>query len=328
MSKEKNMNTTSATSLSAKIFSAVLGIVIIMASLEASSLRAAPGAGPKMFDTPQQAVDALVQAAASDDTAALLEILGAEGKSLVSTGEPVQDKKDRASFAERARENTVVSVDVFDAHRATFSIGKDEWPAAIPLVEKKGKWSFDAKEGVQELLDRRIGGNELDAIAVCRGFVEAQAEYASEDRDSSGVLQYAQKIISTPGEHDGLYWRNPDGTSGGPIGEAVANAITQGYKKADPYHGYFFRVLKGQGPAAPLGRLDYVIKGKMIGGFALVAWPAEYRSTGVKTFLISHDGIVYQRDLGPDTAKIASALTLYNPDKSWQVTQAEAIAGE
>lgn len=326
MSEEKNMSTTSATRLSAKIVSAILAIVT--ASLAASSLLAAPVAGPKMFDTPQQAVDALVQAAASDDTAALLEILGPDSKSLVSTGEPVQDKKDRASFAERAREKTVVSVDPFDPHNATFAIGKDEWPAAIPLVEKNGKWSFSAKEGVQELLDRRIGGNELDAIAVCRGFVEAQAEYASEDRDGSGVNQYAQKIISTPGQHDGLYWRNPDGTSGGPIGEAVANAIAQGYKREDPYHGYFFRVLKGQGPAAPLGRLDYVIKGKMIGGFALVAWPAGYRSTGVKTFLISHDGIVYQKDLGPDTAKIASALTLYNPDKGWRVTEAEAIAGE
>jgi hypothetical protein len=308
-----------------EIVLAVLGVLIT--SLAPSGLLAAP-AGPKTFATPNEAVDAMVQAAANDDTTAMLEILGPDGKGIVSTGEPAQDKKDRATFVEHARQKTVVSVDPFDPHRATFAIGNDEWPAAVPLEERNGKWSFSAKEGAQELRDRRIGENELDAIAVCRGLVEAQEEYASEARDASRVNEYAQKIISTPGKRDGLYWKDPDGVSGGPIGEAVANALTQGYKEGDSYHGYYFRVLKGQGPAAPLGRLDYLIKGEMIGGFAFIATPAEYRATGVMTFLVSYDGIVYQKDLGPDTAKIASAITLYNPDKSWQVTEAEATPEE
>jgi hypothetical protein len=308
MNKEKNMRTTSG------IFAAFLAV---------STLGAATAAGPKMFDTSKQAVDALVQAAASDDTAALLEILGPDGKRIISSGEPAQDKKDRTWFVEKAREKTEIADDPFDSHRATLSIGNDGWPSPLALVERGGKWSFDAKNAAQELLARRIGEHELDAIAVCRGFVEAQQEYASEARDGGAVVQYAQKIISTPGKHDGLYWKNAGDTPGGPIGEAIANALTEGYKKGDPYHGYFFRVLKGQGPAAPLGKLDYVINGKMIGGFALIAWPAEYRVTGVQTFIVSHDGIVYQRDLGPDPARIASAMTLYNPDKSWRATEDE-----
>jgi hypothetical protein len=310
-------------SFSAKISSVLLAVVA--ASLVASSLRAAPAAGPKTFDTPKQAVDALVEAAARDDVPALLEILGPDGKAVVSSGEPAQDKKDRAWFVERARKKVVVSEDPFNQQLATFSIGDDEWPSPLPLVEKNGKWSFDAREGRQQTLARRIGSNELDVIAVCRGYVEAQLEYASEDRVGSGITQYAQKVMSTPGKHDGLYWKDPDGSTGGssPVGETVAKAIAEGYKAGDPYHGYFFRVLKGQGPAAPMGRLDYVIKGAMIGGFAMVAWPAKYRVTGVQTFIVSHDGIVYQKDLGPDTAKIVSAMTLYNPDKTWHETDDE-----
>jgi hypothetical protein len=310
MNKEKNMRTT-------------LGIFASL--LAASTLAAAPAAGPKTFDSPKQAVDALVQAATADDTAALLEILGPDGKTLVSSGERVQDKKDRAWFVEKAREKTEIADDPFDSHRATLAIGNDGWPSPLSLVEKGGKWSFNAKEAVQELLARRVGEHELDAIAVCRGYVEAQKEYASEGRDGSAVVQYAQKVISTPGKQDGLYWRSPDGSTGGPspVGEVVAHAIAEGYKRGDPYHGYFFKILKGQGPAAPLGRLDYVIKGAMIGGFALVAWPAEYGASGVQTFIVSHDGIVYQRDLGPGTAKIASAMTLYNPDKTWHETDDE-----
>jgi hypothetical protein len=164
----------------------------------------------------------------------------------------------------------------------------------------------------------------LDAIQICRGFVEAQEEYASTIHDDSGVNQYAQRIISTPGKQDGLAWRNQDGSPGGPVGEAVAKAIEEGYaKKSEPYHGYYFRVLKGQGPAAPLGQLDYTIEGVMIGGFALVAWPAEYRVTGVQTFMVSYNGSVYQKDLGPDSVKIAAAMERYNPDKTWHRTDDE-----
>ena len=189
------------------------------------------------------------------------------------------------------------------------------------LSNKKQSGISTPSRGANEILYRRIGANELDAIQVCRGFVEAEKEYAEQAHDDSGVSQYAQKIISTPGKRDGLYWKNEDGTSGGPIGENVARAIEEGYSsKTQPYHGYFFKVLKGQGPAARLGLLDYVVDGIMIGGFALVAVPADYRVTGVKTFIVSYDGIVYEKDLGADSLKIFESMDRYNPDKTWHPT--------
>jgi hypothetical protein len=179
-------------------------------------------------------------------------------------------------------------------------------------------WVFDTKAGRQELLYRRIGRNELDAIQICHGYVEAQHEYALQKK-VNGVNQYAQRIISTEGQQDGLAWKNADGTWDGPIGEKVAAAIARGYaNRSEPYHGYFFKVLKGQGPAAPLGQLDYVIKGVMIGGFALVASPAQYRNTGVKSFLVSQDGVVYEKDLGPKTLEIFQSMDRFNPDLSWK----------
>jgi hypothetical protein len=188
-------------------------------------------------------------------------------------------------------------------------------------VNKGGKWLYDTNAGRQEVLFRRIGANELDAIQICRSYVEAQREYALEKHDNAEVNQFAQKIISTPGKQDGLAWRNPDGTWGGPIAEGIARALEQGYtNKSQPYHGYYFKILKGQGPNAPLGEMDFVVKGAMIGGFALTAAPAEYRVTGVKTLLVSYDGVVYQKDLGPDTLKIFRAMELYNPDKTWDRT--------
>jgi hypothetical protein len=204
-------------------------------------------------------------------------------------------------------------------------VGDGDWPFPVPIVKQGQKWHFDDKEGHQEILFRRIGANELDAIQICRGFVEAQKEYALEVHDNSGVNQYAQKIFSTPGKHDGLYWQNEDGTPGGPISEPVARAIEEGYsaRELTGYHGYYFKVLKGQGPAAPLGQLDYVVNGIMIGGFALVAVPAEYRVTGVKTFMVSYDGIVYQKDLGPDSLNIVKHMDRYDPNKTWQPTDDE-----
>jgi len=182
------------------------------------------------------------------------------------------------------------------------SVGDDDCPLPIPLVKQKGKWKFDTKTGRQEILNRRIGANELDAIAVCQGFFEAQHEYAQEKHGDSTVNEYAQRIISTPGKQDGLAWKNADGTFGGPIAQEAADALAQGYSdKSKPYHGYYFKVLKGQGAAAPLGKMDFVINGSMIGGFALVAAPAQYRVTGVKTFMIGPGGTVYEKDLGPET---------------------------
>jgi DUF2950 family protein len=221
-------------------------------------------------------------------------------------------------FAAEARVRMRVSIDPRNRNRAILYLGNSNWPAPVPLVKSGGKWSFDAQAGRRELLYRRIGRNELDAIEICRGFVEAQHEYALQKHDGSNVNQYAQRIISTPGKQDGLAWQNPDGSWGGPVGEPIARAIEQGYSsKYEPYHGYYFKVLKGQGPAAPLGKLDFVVEGAMIGGFALIAAPAQYRITGVKTFMVSHDGVVYQKDLGPDTLAIARKIERFNPDKTW-----------
>src|SRR6267142_2767958 len=222
------------------------------------------------------------------------------------------------AFAARAREKNDVAIDPKNSKRAIISVGSEDWPLPIPLVNKAGKWIFDTKVGLQEVLFRRIGSNELDAIQICRGYVEAQHEYALEKHDNAEVNQYAQRIISAPGKHDGLAWRNPDGSMGGPVGEGIAKALDQGYtNKSRAYHGYYFKILKGQGPAARLGQIDFVVNGAMIGGFALAAAPAEYRVTGVKTFLVSYDGVVYQKDLGPETLKIFKDMELYNPDKTW-----------
>jgi hypothetical protein len=200
---------------------------------------------------------------------------------------------------------------------AELTVGNDGWPLPIPIVNRNGKWYFDSKAGRQQILFRRIGENELSVIQICRGFVEAQQDYAATKHDGSKVSQYAQRIISTPGKQDGLAWQNADGTWGGPVGEVAAKALQEGYTASQPYHGYYFKVLKGQGPAAPLGNLDFVVGGVMIGGFALVATPAQYRVTGVKTFLVSHEGIVYEKDLGPSGLEIFKTMERYNPDKTW-----------
>lgn len=273
---------------------------------------------PRTFDTPRLAADALIAAAADYDVAALKEILGPAGVDLVVTEDPVQDRNQGAAFAAQAREKSEIVLDAKNPNRATLVIGKEDWPSPIPIVRKNGKWSFDAKAGRKEILNRRIGRNELDAIELCHSFVEAQHEYAFQKRDGSGVNQYAQRMISTPGKQDGLAWRNPDGTWGGPLGEEIAGVIAEGYSdRLKPYHGYYFKVLRGQGPAAPLGQMDFVVNGVMIGGFALVAAPADYRVTGVKTFIVSHGGVVYEKDLGKKTVEAFRTMERFNPDKSW-----------
>jgi Protein of unknown function (DUF2950) len=279
---------------------------------------ATPPSNQKQFASPKEAADALVQAAASFDTAALKEILGPESEDLVASEDPVQDKNRAVAFAAKAKEKS--SLEKKGDH-AILEVGKDDFPLPIPIVKQKGKWAFDTKVGKEEILNRRIGSNELDAITVCRGFDDAQKEYAQEKHDDSKVNQYAQKIISTPGKHDGLAWKNPDGTWSGPVGEEVAKALEEGYtEKGKPYHGYYFKVLKKQGPAAPGGEIDFMVGGAMIGGFGLAAAPAEYRVTGVKTFIVGPDGVVYEKDLGPDTLKTFQAMDTYNPDKTWKVT--------
>lgn len=273
---------------------------------------------PRNFNTPQQAVDALIEAAEKFDVDTLLQIFGADGKDVVLTGEFAQDRKHATDFAALARQKKTVSLDPKTGSRAFLLLGNDAWPFPVPLVKRGDRWFFDSNAGRQELLYRRIGANELDAIEVCRGYVEAQYDYAFRRRADKEVSQYAQRIVSTPGTHDGLAWQNEDGSWGGPIGQKIARAIEQGYTStAEPYHGYFFKILKGQGPDAPLGQMDFVVKGIMIGGFALVAAPAEYRVTGIRTFIVSDDGVVYEKDFGPKTLEEFQHMERFNPDKSW-----------
>ena len=294
----------------------------VIANLMAS--HAAAQAVQNTFDSPQAAADALVKAAASLDVPSLLHILGPNSRDLVVSGDPVIDKTRASDFARLAREKQQMNLDPKNPNRAELVVGDSEWPLPIPLVKRNGKWSYDMNLGRQQILLRRIGENELDAIRICRGFVEAQHEYAVEKHDASELNEYAQRIISTPGKHDGLAWQNPDGSWDGPIGEGVAKALKEGYPTTlQPYHGYYFKILKGQGPDAPLGQLDFVVDGAMIGGFALVAAPAQYRVTGVQTFIVSHNGIVYQKDLGPATLTIVKAMDRYNPNKTWLVTDDE-----
>lgn len=302
------------------------GLVAVLAAwLPVGAAGAAPPAAPagrlSNFDTPRQAADALVAAAAAGDIPALLAMFGPDGKDLIESGDAVDDKEDRARFVEMARQKTEIRFDFGNPKAARLVLGSDGWPYPVPIVERSGRWMFDTEAGRDEILARRIGGNELDAIAILRGFVEAQFEYATEDRQGTGILQYAQKAISTPGKRDGLSWRNEDGSIGGPIGEFIAKALAEGQSsKTEPYNGYYFRILTAQGPHAPLGERNYVVNGSMIGGFAMIAWPARYDVTGIKTFQVNHQGKVYQKDLGPDTAALAAAMTRYDPGEGWLVT--------
>ena len=279
---------------------------------------ASPSGGAELFDSPDAAVDALLKAAGDDDTDALAKIFGPDGKEIYATGDAVQDKNRLEDFVAQAKEKKEISLDPKTGRRAVLIVGNEDWPMPVPLAKTGNKWYFDTMAGKQELLYRRIGSNELDAIEICRGYVDAQEDYSLQPRQGYSVSQYAQRIISTPGTQDGLAWRNADGTWGGPIGENIAKVIVEGYSSREqPYHGYFFKILKGQGPDAPLGQLDYVIKGVMIGGFGLVAAPAQYRVTGVKTFIVSNDGVVYQKDFGPTTLDDFKKMEFFNPDKSW-----------
>src|ERR1700704_1132192 len=275
-------------------------------------------ANTRGFSTAQQAAEVLIAAAEKFDEVALLQIFGPGGEDIVFSGEYAQDRKHASNFVAEAREKNSISTDPNGGNRGFLLVGDEDWPFPVPLMKKGEQWFFDSKAGRQELLYRRVGANELDAIAICRGYVEAQHEYALQPHEGYEVNQYAQRIISSPGKQDGLAWQNDQGTWEGPIGEKIARAIEQGYtSRSEPYHGYFFKILKGQGPAAPLGEIDFVVKGVMIGGFALVAAPAEYSVTGVRTFIVSHDGVVYERDLGPKSLEEFGKMERFNPEKSW-----------
>jgi len=329
MTKELDMTPKTTKVVASKILTILWGTLALCgpgAVWQASAQsKQSPGqqTAQKTFATPEEAAAAFVAAADAYDVPALLEILGADGRDLITSEDTVEDKNRAARFAKLANEKLSIIPDPNGKAQSILVVGNDEWPLPIPLVKRNGKWLFDAKAGRTEILYRRIGANELDAIQICRGYVEAQKEYALE-KHGSEINEYAQRIISTPGKRDGLAWRNEDGSWDGPVGEGVAKAIAQGYSdRAQPYHGYYFKILKGQGPAAPLGQMDFVIEGVMVGGFALAAAPAQYRVTGVQTFIVSHDGIVYQKDLGPNTLTIFRNMERYNPDKTWSATDDE-----
>jgi hypothetical protein len=301
---------------------AALTLILIAMASSSSPAPSQSGAAkaPETFASPEQAAAAMVDAAEKFDVDSLVRIVGTAGEDVVLTGEFAQDRERAQEFAAQARKKMHVALDPKTQNRAYVLVGEDDWPFALPIAKDGGRWSFDVAAGREELFNRRIGSNELDAIEVLRGFVEAQNDYAFRKRKGYEPSQYAQRIIAVRGQQDGLAWQNADGTWDGPIGEKIAHAIEQGYKlDGEPYRGYFFKVLKGQGPAAPMGAMDFVVKDVMIGGFALVAAPAEYGETGVKTFMVSHTGVVYEKDFGPGTLEAFQKMDRFNPDKSWTV---------
>jgi hypothetical protein len=278
-------------------------------------------AAQRTFDTPQEAAKALQQAAEHNDTAEFIALFGPSGKAIVESGDAAEDKAGRDMFAKRAQEKMLIEQDSGNPDRATIVVGQSDWPFPVPLVKVNGKWQFDTARGRVEILARRIGRNELSAVEVCRGYVAAQMEYATEDRDKDGGLEYAQKIVATAGKHDGLYGA---GAPEGLVPKAFADAAAASAAgKLVPYHGYYFRILTAQGPDAEGGAVNYVVKGEMIGGFALVAWPAEYAVSGVHTLIVNHKGVIYEKDLGPGTSALARRMAAFNPDKSWRAVEKE-----
>jgi hypothetical protein len=272
------------------------------------------------YKTPQDAVDALVAAARSGDEKALLFVLGPDGDDITSSGDKVADAATRKRFVEFYDAKHEIAMK--GEHKAILIVGGNDYPFPIPLERvKSGLWSFDTVEGRDEILYRRIGRNELDAIQTCLAYVDAQNDYAEKDRTGAGIGVYAQRFISQPGKKDGLYWPAAQSEEQSPLGELFADASREGYRTAQgrsPYHGYYYKILTKQGPAAPGGAADYVVDSKMIGGFALVAYPAEYRNSGVMSFIVNYEGMVFQKDLGPNTADIAEAVTAFNPDSTWR----------
>lgn len=270
----------------------------------------------KSFASPEDAVNALVAAVKTDDKKEMLAILGAVGKELIYSGDEVADKKGREKFIKSY--NEMNKLEKTSANKIILHIGKDDWSLPIPVVEKSKKWLFDTKAGKEEILNRRIGRNELNVIEVLHAYINAQCEYASKDRNGDGVIEFAPKIISTEGKHDGLYWEAEEGEEMSPLGPFFARASSEGYANLSPFHGYYYRILKGQGKYATGGAYDYMVKGKMILGYALVAYPAQYGNSGIMTFIVNQAGIMYEKNLGKDTVNIAKAMKKFNPDKTWR----------
>ena len=297
-------------------------VLIAITGYEATALAAK--LQQKTFKSPDAAVKALVDATRANDVQALEALFGPGSKDIISSGDDVDDARGRQMF--------VKAYD--DAHRLEKTgnnkrilyVGKDDWPMPVPIVKTGKRWQFQTEEGRQEILSRRIGKNELGAIQSCLAIVDAEKEYATLDRDNNQLLEYARKLESEKGKRDGLYWEAAPGEPLSPLGPLVARATAEGYKNAEqmsPYHGYFFRIITAQGENANGGAYSYIVNGNMIGGFAIVAYPALYRASGVKTFIVNHEGVVYEKDLGPETAKLAVAIAVFDPDKSWKKVEGQ-----
>jgi hypothetical protein len=327
--------TNAKASLMPIVAAALIGAAVAVLPLVGAApalAQAAPGTAkpkiePQSFTTAADAAKALVDAAKAQDKAALQRILGSDSDDIVNSGDEVADRRAMEQFAQAAAVATNL-VEEGDA-RVVLVIGAQSWPMPIPIVKGAAGWAFDAAAGRDEILNRRIGENELTTIEVMRAYVEAQKQYAEIDREGDGIKKYARRIMSRPGKRDGLYWEVKPGEEPSPLGELVAEAEALGYthrrrqpgQARRPYFGYFYRLLTKQGPAAPGGRYDYIVNNHMIAGFAMVAYPAQWGSSGIMTFIVSHQGTVHQKNLGARTAEIAAAMTEYNPDPTWEAVK-------
>lgn len=284
---------------------------------------------PQNFESPEAAVQALVEAAQADSNRALLKVLGKEAEPIVESGDAVADKNSREGFLEAYKAANSLDKSVPDS--ITLEVGQDKWPFPIPIVSDGGKWHFDSPTGVDELINRRVGANELDTIQSCLAYADAQREYYMSNPEKSPLLHYAGRLVSTEGKKDGLFWPAAENEEQSPLGEGFAQARAEGYELKDgtmkgvPFHGYIYRLLKKQGPNAPGGAYDYVVNGELLGGFAAIAFPAEYGNSGVMTFMVSHDGVVYSKDLGPETAKLALAVDTFDPGPDWKKEEAVQV---
>jgi len=294
-------------------------LLIVVASFAVLS---ACSSKPQDFDTPEAAATALLEAAKSDGNSALLKVLGKAGKTLVDSGDEVADKNARALFVEKY--TAAMSLDKTDPAFVTLEVGEDKWPFPVPIISEGGKWHFDTPTGIDELINRRVGSNELATIQTCLAYADAQLEYYTRNPEKSPMQHYAKKLISTEGKKDGLYWPAAENEEQSPIGQGLADARAEGYEPKDgsmkgvPYHGYIYRTLTRQGANAHGGAYDYVVNDELLGGFAAVAFPAEYGNSGVMTFMVNHDGVVFSKDLGPDTAKLAMAIESFDPGSDWK----------
>lgn len=285
---------------------------------------------PQSYESPEAAVQALIEASKADGNGALLKMLGKDAKPLIDSGDPVADKNARARFVEAYQ--AANSLDKSVADLVVLEVGEDKWPFPVPIVSENGKWHFDTPTGIDELINRRVGANELDTIQSCLAFVDAQREYYQRNPQNDAMLHYANRLISTEGKKDGLYWPAGENEEQSPLGEGFAQARAEGYlaeggtMKGVPYHGYIYRVVTQQGPSAPGGAYDYLVNDQLLGGFAVVAFPAEYGNSGVMTFKVNHDGVVYSQDLGKDTTKLALAIDKFDPAPPWKREEAQQTA--